>query len=250
MESTGPCIFLSYSLYYADSRIIRPPASGRWQVDQPGYTAPISPWLGPAIGRTTEDVPAQAVRPHRRYSLSSSRYERTTNAHPPSPIDNLYSGISSYRTASHRPLNHRDAPASPTVEPPFPKKKRKRADARSLQVLNEVYNRTAFPSTEEREALAKELDLLPRQVQICKRASRRNRPEEAYKAESSSSTSRRKRPEEAYKAEPSASTRELEQRVEELENRLAEMHREREGGSPFGSQPFEEARQAGSAPQA
>jgi len=46
------------------------------------------------------------------------------------------------------------------------KKKRKRADAAQLKVLNETYNRTAFPSTEERLALAKALDMSPRSIQI------------------------------------------------------------------------------------
>ena len=46
------------------------------------------------------------------------------------------------------------------------KKKRKRADAAQLEVLNEVYNRTAFPSTEERAELARKLDMTPRSVQI------------------------------------------------------------------------------------
>lgn len=46
------------------------------------------------------------------------------------------------------------------------KKKRKRADAAQLKVLNETYNRTAFPSTEERADLAKRLDMSPRSVQI------------------------------------------------------------------------------------
>jgi hypothetical protein len=49
---------------------------------------------------------------------------------------------------------------------PTIKKKRKRADARQLEALNRMYARTAFPSTEERLALAKELDMSPRQVQI------------------------------------------------------------------------------------
>ena len=46
------------------------------------------------------------------------------------------------------------------------KKKRKRADANQLRVLNATYQRTAFPSTQERESLAKELDMSPRSVQI------------------------------------------------------------------------------------
>lgn len=51
-------------------------------------------------------------------------------------------------------------------EPPAIKKKRKRADAAQLKVLNETYARTAFPSTEERAELAKKLDMSARSVQI------------------------------------------------------------------------------------
>ena len=54
---------------------------------------------------------------------------------------------------------------SETAEPTI-KKKRKRADARQLEALNEVYARTAFPSTEERQQLAKDLDMSARSVQI------------------------------------------------------------------------------------
>jgi homeobox protein YOX1/YHP1 len=49
---------------------------------------------------------------------------------------------------------------------PAIKKKRKRADAAQLKVLNETYARTAFPSTEERAELAKKLDMSARSVQI------------------------------------------------------------------------------------
>jgi homeobox protein YOX1/YHP1 len=54
----------------------------------------------------------------------------------------------------------------PQLEEPAIKKKRKRADARQLEVLNSVYGRTAFPSTEERLKLANDLDMPPRSVQI------------------------------------------------------------------------------------
>jgi homeobox protein YOX1/YHP1 len=58
-------------------------------------------------------------------------------------------------------------PVSPTSpEEPTVKKKRRRADANQLKVLNETYARTAFPSTEERIALAKMLDMSARSVQI------------------------------------------------------------------------------------
>ena len=61
------------------------------------------------------------------------------------------------------PVPH-DVP-SETVEPTI-KKKRKRADARQLEALNGVYARTAFPSADERQQLARDLDMSARSVQI------------------------------------------------------------------------------------
>lgn len=59
------------------------------------------------------------------------------------------------------------SPQEPSpVEYPSVKKKRKRADAAQLKVLNEVYARTAFPTTEERQELAQRLDMSARSVQI------------------------------------------------------------------------------------
>lgn len=49
---------------------------------------------------------------------------------------------------------------------PAVKKQRKRADAAQLEVLQGTYERNAFPSTEEREALAKMLGLSSRSIQI------------------------------------------------------------------------------------
>ena len=60
----------------------------------------------------------------------------------------------------------------PTAPSPVPfdvstiKKKRKRADARQLEALNRMYARTAFPSTEERQQIARDLDMSARSVQI------------------------------------------------------------------------------------
>ncbi|KAF5393515.1 hypothetical protein D9757_000784 [Collybiopsis confluens] len=72
-------------------------------------------------------------------------------------------------SASIHPSSYTPPPVSPTsgtVSEPTIKKKRKRADATQLKVLNETYARTAFPSTEERQALAKLLDMSARSVQI------------------------------------------------------------------------------------
>ena len=49
---------------------------------------------------------------------------------------------------------------------PPPQKRRNRADAEQLRVLNKVYARTAFPSTEQRQELAAKLNMTPRSVQI------------------------------------------------------------------------------------
>ena len=76
------------------------------------------------------------------------------------------------RLSAHLPYARNAAElASPVGYPSDPsdsivKKKRKRADARQLAVLNATYNHTAYPSTEERAALAKQLDMSARSVQI------------------------------------------------------------------------------------
>ena len=54
----------------------------------------------------------------------------------------------------------------PEASEPTIKKKRKRADTRQLEALNRMYACTAFPSTEERQQLARDLDMSARSVQI------------------------------------------------------------------------------------
>ena len=103
---------------------------------------------------------------------------------PPLPMSNPYDQTSSLggrrgslversnplRTGGHGASPYPRVPSvvpnvpEPPVEPV--KKKRKRADAEQLKVLNETYNRTAFPSTEERIELAKKLGMSARSVQI------------------------------------------------------------------------------------
>ncbi|KAF8737401.1 hypothetical protein AX14_012901 [Amanita brunnescens Koide BX004] len=79
-------------------------------------------------------------------------------------------------------------PAATTPEEPTIKKKRKRADANQLKVLNETYARTAFPSTEERLALAKALDMSPRSVQIWFQNKRQSMRQTNRQSSSASST--------------------------------------------------------------
>lgn len=88
----------------------------------------------------------------------------------PSPLPRSTSPYNRAHGSSHGvPVSYATpSPGSPTSpeEPTAQKKKRKRADAAQLKVLNETYARTAFPSTEERHALAKTLDMTARSVQI------------------------------------------------------------------------------------
>lgn len=96
--------------------------------------------------------------------------------HPPPPHRNAHPAewpSSSARADSHlvSPYARRDmmghSPQEPSpVDYPQVKKKRKRADAQQLKILNEVYARTAFPTTEERLELARKLDMSARSVQI------------------------------------------------------------------------------------
>ncbi|KIJ67936.1 hypothetical protein HYDPIDRAFT_25392 [Hydnomerulius pinastri MD-312] len=80
-------------------------------------------------------------------------------------------------------------PASVLVtEEPVIKKKRKRADAAQLKVLNETYARTAFPSTEERADLAKKLDMSARSVQIWFQNKRQSMRQTSRQASSSVNT--------------------------------------------------------------
>jgi hypothetical protein len=69
------------------------------------------------------------------------------------------------RSPSDSSMSRPEAVPAPAEEPPK-KFKRRRADAAQLQVLNSTYQRMAFPSTEERAALAVQLGMPPRSVQI------------------------------------------------------------------------------------
>lgn len=75
--------------------------------------------------------------------------------------------VSPYARTQREPSHSSPQEPSPVgMEFPTVKKKRKRADAAQLKVLNEVYARTAFPTTEERLELANRLDMSARSVQI------------------------------------------------------------------------------------
>ncbi|KAJ6594155.1 hypothetical protein B0H19DRAFT_1246855 [Mycena capillaripes] len=188
--------------YYEDSRYSQPayPAvyTQRSATVAPGHQSELRklPPLSttPAPGRderwaSSYQTPAFNGAPNNIRSPTASYPASYTTGYPPTnaygyhPNDPRYaSGLSPQlmandprsgspygRSSGH--ASHGSPPTPPPVSPissdePAVKKKRKRADAAQLRVLNETYARTAFPSTEERLALAKALDMSPRSVQI------------------------------------------------------------------------------------
>jgi homeobox protein YOX1/YHP1 len=68
------------------------------------------------------------------------------------------------RVPTSPPLVPYDAP--PKVPGPKNKKRRKRLDPRQVEALNEMYTRTEYPSTEQREQLAGDLKMTSRKVQV------------------------------------------------------------------------------------
>ncbi|KAH8107921.1 homeobox-domain-containing protein [Cristinia sonorae] len=116
-----------------------------------GYPAPDARNLPPPIPQAQYDPTTGAPIP-RRPSMSVDRtVPSRVSVHAPSP----YARQPPQMSSTYNP------------EPePMIKKKRKRADAEQLKVLNETYARTAFPSTEERIELAKKLGMSARSVQI------------------------------------------------------------------------------------
>lgn len=115
--------------------------------------------------------------------MSHAQYAATPYSQSPqypmgvqSPTERTAGSRTSWKETQHPYARYSGTPQSmgyaseasvvvPPAEEPV-KKKRKRADAAQLKVLNETYQRTAFPSTEERLKLANELDMPPRSVQI------------------------------------------------------------------------------------
>ncbi|KAI0645729.1 hypothetical protein C8Q79DRAFT_711250 [Trametes meyenii] len=119
-----------------------------------GYPTPPDPrQLPPSIPSMSPFDPPSGLTQRRGSLVDRSGPMRPAVGHSASPYPRVPSVV---QTPSYAP--------EPQAEPV--KKKRKRADAEQLKVLNETYNRTAFPSTEERIELAKKLGMSARSVQI------------------------------------------------------------------------------------
>ncbi|KIP10875.1 hypothetical protein PHLGIDRAFT_184498 [Phlebiopsis gigantea 11061_1 CR5-6] len=119
----------------------------------PFYGNPPDPRMVTSPVSATQYDPASGAPLPRRTSMSVDRTVPSRPTH----------GLPPY--ARPQPSLASEYDREPVPEPTI-KKKRKRADAEQLKVLNETYNRTAFPSTEERIDLAKKLGMSARSVQI------------------------------------------------------------------------------------
>lgn len=130
-------------------------ASGQMPQQQQFY-APSDPRIvASPVSTAPYDTQSGSMLPRR----PSTSVDRTM----PSRVGSIH-GTAPYARPPLAPSEY-DRESVNSVEPTI-KKKRKRADAEQLKVLNETYNRTAFPSTEERVELARKLGMSARSVQI------------------------------------------------------------------------------------
>ena len=163
-----------------DSRILPPLNMAQSQMPPPIPMTPASQVRSPTGGYQTYAAPYSQHQPN-PYGFPAPPDPRqlpppiSMSPYDPSSGLGQRRGSLVERSNPLRPGGHGASPyprvpsAVPNLpEPPVEpvKKKRKRADAEQLKVLNETYNRTAFPSTEERIELAKKLGMSARSVQI------------------------------------------------------------------------------------
>ncbi|ORY97495.1 hypothetical protein BCR43DRAFT_489873 [Syncephalastrum racemosum] len=107
------------------------------------------------------------------YSSDHHYHHRTQEHHhlsfaqqPPSSISSAEEDEEDHHSSSSVSEKEEDLNASPLL-PPMPlKAKRRRANAKQLEVLNRVFERTFFPSTQLRAELGRQLGMSPRTVQI------------------------------------------------------------------------------------
>ncbi|KAF8499689.1 hypothetical protein F5888DRAFT_103302 [Russula emetica] len=145
-----------------------PPASSDLRSYSPSmgfpsqYQSPTSPAYPAGHSPSRGAVPPPAA-PHAHYHQQSMAMSHASlDRNPPSA-----------RGVPQLPYARAPPPPPPVsydtqveAQEPTIKKKRKRADARQLDALNKMFAITAFPSTDQRNQLARDLDMAPRSVQI------------------------------------------------------------------------------------
>ena len=151
------------------------PRDERWQQNPYGSTSatsrvpetvfsPVASYPGPQFQYPPQ--PPQNMLPDPRFSLPiNTSTSPSTGAVRRGPVSVERTAT---RSSAHTisPYSRHPPASDISSDHPPPKKKRKRADADQLRHLNEVYARTAFPSTEERHEMAAKLNMTPRSVQI------------------------------------------------------------------------------------
>ena len=152
------------------------PRDERWQQNPYGSTSaanrvpdtvfsPVASYPGTSFQYLPQQ-PSQGMLSDARFSLPiNTSTSPSTGAIRRGPVSVERTAT---RSSAHTisPYSRHPPASDISSDHPPPKKKRKRADAEQLRVLNEVYARTAFPSTEERQELAIKLNMTPRSVQI------------------------------------------------------------------------------------
>jgi Homeodomain len=127
--------------------------------------APTSPYDHPVLPLPPSSYagPAHASRHH--HDRHHHNLRSLASPYPPP-----HSHVSSRRTVSPPDASRSGVTGSGTGkgagETAGGKKRRARATPEQLEILNQVYARTPFPSTQERIDLAATLDMTPRSVQI------------------------------------------------------------------------------------
>lgn len=168
----------SYPINSSDSRIL-PPINVHNDRGYPGAypssstnrpTADIYSPVATYPSSSYPQFPSQTTSDPRNYPQSGLMpgSSQSSGNHPARRTSLSVDRNSSIRSTVHAtsPYARHPPQAESSDETPQVKKKRKRADADQLKVLNETYARTAFPSTEERQELATRLNMTPRSVQI------------------------------------------------------------------------------------
>lgn len=142
---------------------LRPPHSGYFDTSSGRTLLPPLTTAFPTSDSPFDAVPTNAAYPPYQQSMATShasleRNPPSSRVVPPLPYARAPPVMS--------PVSYETRDIQVESQEPTIKKKRKRADARQLEALNRMYARTAFPSTEERQQLAKDLEMSARSVQI------------------------------------------------------------------------------------
>ncbi|KAI7896397.1 uncharacterized protein EV154DRAFT_411623 [Mucor mucedo] len=104
------------------------------------------------------NTPYQPKSPSLSPSLTSS--PASINSFTSYPFPTQQAEWQDAKHRSHTPINDDDESSAAI------KAKRRRANAKQLEVLNRVFDRTFFPSTQMRAELGRQLGMSPRTVQI------------------------------------------------------------------------------------